>query len=35
LSHDVANFLRAVADAAPEIANRVAGKLGIDVSDSS
>jgi hypothetical protein len=33
--HDVGAFLRAVAEAAPEIANRVAGKLGVDVSDSS
>jgi hypothetical protein len=35
LSHDVADFLRAVADAAPEIANRVAGKLGIGIGDSA
>ena len=33
--HDVGAFLRAIAEAAPEIANRVAGKLGVDVSDSS
>jgi hypothetical protein len=35
LSHDITGFLRAVADAAPEIANRVAGKLGIGIGDSA
>jgi hypothetical protein len=31
--HDVGAFLRAVADAAPDIGQRVAGKIGIDLND--